>query len=156
MMDINQLLETWAIHNRINLYVLDAIQPAWLKDVSPAKGRKVGEQLAHIHNVRLMWLKVVAPDLLKKIGKVEKEKAGDKNLLRRSLTTSGEAIKDVLQKSLESDGKVKGFKPHAPAFLGYLIAHEAHHRAQLVLVLKQCGHPLPTKILYGMWEWGVR
>ena len=64
-MSANQTLETWEIHNRINLYVLEAIAPASLSDVSPAKGRNVGELFAHLHNVRLMWLKAAAPELLK-------------------------------------------------------------------------------------------
>jgi uncharacterized damage-inducible protein DinB len=51
---------------------------------------------------------------------------------------------------------VKGFKPHAVGFLGYLIAHEAHHRGQATLILKALGSPLDNKADYGMWEWGVR
>ena len=53
---MNPLTETFQINNRINLYLLDGIDEKHLTDVSPAKGRNVGEQLAHIHNVRLMLL----------------------------------------------------------------------------------------------------
>ncbi|MFN2511091.1 MAG: DinB family protein [Pyrinomonadaceae bacterium] len=59
-MEGKQFLEAWDIHNRVNLYVLEAIDPEHLKDVSASKGRTVGEQFAHIHNVRLMWLKSAA------------------------------------------------------------------------------------------------
>jgi hypothetical protein len=38
------LLEMWEIHNRINLYLLDAIPPEALRAVSASKGRAVGEQ----------------------------------------------------------------------------------------------------------------
>jgi uncharacterized damage-inducible protein DinB len=155
-MDTNQLLETWAIHNRINLFLLDAIAPEHLKDVSASKGRNAGEQFAHLHNVRLMWLQVAAPDLFKQQKKIEKDSATRKDLLRRSLTGSAEAVKTLLKKSLDGDGKIKGFKPHAAAFLGYLIAHESHHRGQIILLLKQNGHHLDKKIQYGIWEWGVR
>src|SRR5262249_50855585 len=155
-LDPKQLLETWDIHNRINLYLLEAIDPAALGLYSASKGRSVGEQLAHIHSVRLMWLKPAAPDLLAGLDKVEKEKASDKKLLRQSLTSSGHAIRELIARSVEGDGRIKGFKPHAAAFLGYLISHESHHRGQLVLSLKQAGQPLDKKILYGIWEWGVR
>ena len=156
MSETNQLLETWEIHNRINLYVLEAIAPEGLKAQSPAKGRTVGELFAHLHNVRLMWLKAAAPDLLKGLEKLEKTEAGKKDLLHKSLVDSGKAIRELVRQSLDAGGKVKGFKPHAQAFVSYLISHDSHHRGQVVLLLKQAGHRLDNKILYGMWEWGVR
>jgi uncharacterized damage-inducible protein DinB len=150
------LLETWQIHDRINLYVLDAVDAGSLDNHSASKGRSVGEQFAHLHNVRLMWLKSAAPDLLKGLTKIESEQASDKKLLRKSLIDSGKAISMLLETSVENGGKVKGFKPHATAFLGYLISHESHHRGQIALSLKQSGKPLDKKIAYGIWEWGVR
>ena len=155
-MDEKQFLETWEIHNRISLYLLDAVEPAALVSLSASKGRTVGEQFAHLHNVRLMWLKSAAPELLAGLMKIEKEQAVDKKLLRKCLAESGEAIKSLLSKSLRDGGKVKGFKPHVSAFLGYLVSHESHHRGQILLSLKQAGKPLDKKVLYGIWEWGVR
>lgn len=155
-MPTNQLLETWQIHDRINLYLLEAIDAESLNSHAASKGRSVGEQFAHLHNVRLMWLKSAAPELLKDLVKIENEQANDKNRLAKSLTASGKAIGTLLAQSLETGGKVKGFKPHATAFLGYLISHESHHRGQIALSLKQAGKPLDKKIGYGMWEWGVR
>jgi len=156
MIEANQLLETWEIHNRINLYVLDAIVTEGLQAQSPAKGRTVGELFAHLHNVRLMWLKAAAPELLKGLEKLEKTETGKKDFMRKSLVDSGKAIRELVSQALSSGGRVKGFKPHAAAFLGYLISHESHHRGQIVLLLKQAGQRLDNKVLYGMWEWGVR
>jgi hypothetical protein len=51
---MKELIETWEINNRINLYLLNAIDEKYLTDISVSKGRTVGEQFAHIHNVRLM------------------------------------------------------------------------------------------------------
>src|SRR5688500_12804322 len=155
-MDEKQFLETWNIHNRINLYLLEATEASALGSLSASKGRSVGEQFAHIHNVRLMWLKAAAPDLLAGLGKVEKDGALDKKVLRKSLTDSGETIKSLLNQSIQQGGKIKGCKPHAAAFLGYLISHESQHRGQIILSLKQAGKVLDKKVLYGIWEWGVR
>ena len=115
----------------------------------------MGEQLAHVHNVRLMWLKEAAPELMEGLAKVEKDAAADPALLRRSLEASAAAVSALLARALAAGGKVRGFKPHAAAFLGYLVAHESHHRGQVALTLKQAGHPLDRKTAFGLWEWGT-
>ena len=155
-MEEEQLLDTWNIHNRVNLYMLDAIAPEALGDVSASKGRSVGEEFAHMHNVRLMWLKSAAPELMEGQEKIEKEQNGDKALLLSALAKSGEAIVVLLRTAFERGGKVKGFKPHAVAFMGYLISHESYHRGEIGIILNQAGHPLDKKVSYGLWEWGVR
>lgn len=155
-MDAQQLIETWQINNRINLYLLDGIAAENLEDVLASKGRDVANQFTHIHNVRLMWLKVSLPAELDSLTKIEKDQPIDRELLTASLTQSGESITRLLEHAVENGGKVKGFKPHVGAFLGYLIAHDAHHRSQAIIALKQSGHRLDQKIGYGIWEWGSR
>ncbi len=146
---MSALTETWQIHNRINIYLLDAIDDEHLKDILSSKGRNVGEQFAHINSVRLMWLKVANPGLLEGLPKIEKEQIC-KEALTNALNLSAAAIEKVLEQSV--DGKIKGFKPHATAFLGYFISHESHHRGQIMLALKQLGHPVNQKVQYGIWS----
>lgn len=150
---MSALTETWQIHNRINLYLLEAISETSLQDALSSKGRNVGEQFAHINNVRLMWLKVANIALLEGLVKIEKADIS-KEKLKDALTQSAAAIETLFDQAI--DNKIKGFKPHATAFLGYLISHESHHRGQIMLALKQSGHPVDQKIQYGIWEWGVR
>ncbi|HEV2034989.1 MAG TPA: DinB family protein [Candidatus Dormibacteraeota bacterium] len=150
-----QLLETWEIHARTVLYVLAGVGPAALAPTTDLKGRSAGSQFAHIHNVRLMWLQAAAPDLLSGLEKFGKEQALDKALLTAALERSRQAIGELLARALDS-GRIKGFKPHPTAFLGYLIAHESFHQGDIGVRLTASGHPLDQKIAYGMWEWGTR
>ena len=149
------LLETWAINGRVVLYVLAAAADAGLAGQGATRGRGAGEMFAHLHNVRLMWLQSAAPDLLGNLTKLEKAVAGDKAALTRALTDSAAAIGQMLARALPA-GKVKGFKPHAAAFVGYLISHEGYHLGEIGVALQQSGHPLDRKTAFGMWEWGTR
>lgn len=150
------LSETWEIHNRINLYLLDAIAEDALTATLAPKHRTVHDLFAHLHNVRLLWLKAANPKLLDGLEKLETKTVTSKQTLHDALSASGQAIAELLRQSAASGGKIKGFKPHATAFLGYLISHESHHRGQIGWTLKNAGMPLPQKIAYGLWEWGVR
>lgn len=157
---IEQLIDTWHINNRIHLYLLEAILPDALSSAPTGmKGRSVREIFAHIHNVRLMWL--TANPTLNTTGqkipaKTKEEKAQiTHEILTAALTASASDIARLLEEGL-ARGKIRDFKPHPSAFLGYLISHEGYHRGEICMTLTEAGHPLSDKILYGLWEWGVR
>jgi uncharacterized damage-inducible protein DinB len=150
-----QLIDAWNIHNRVNLYLLDAISPEALEAALPPRGRRVGDIFSHLHAIRLVWLETATPDRCAGLAKIDKSQATDKALLRQALESSGAAIAALLQRGFEA-GKIKGFKPHPAAFFGYLIAHESHHRGEVGVLLKESGYPLDRAVDYRLWEWGKR
>ena len=149
------LLNAFAINDRINQYTIDNLPAeAWRAQPPEGKGREVASIVAHMHNVRLMWLKAAAkgskiPDQLDRHTVTPAQ-------AKKALAQSHAALHAVLKSALESDGRVKGFKPDVAAFFGYLIAHDAHHRGQIAMLARQTGHPVPQKAIFGMWEWGTR
>jgi uncharacterized damage-inducible protein DinB len=151
----DSIVETWQIHDRINRYLLEAIPEEALSAFLTPKFRSVFKIFAHIHNVRLMWLKASAPELLDGVVKIDAD-TGSKVELDEALKASGLSIGQLLEKAVAAGGKIKGFKPHSTAFLGYLISHESHHRGQIGWTLKGAGLPLDKKVAFGLWEWGVR
>jgi uncharacterized damage-inducible protein DinB len=40
--------------------------------------------------------------------------------------------------------------------LAYFVAHEAHHRGQLVMAARAMGHRLPAAVGDGLWQWTTR
>jgi uncharacterized damage-inducible protein DinB len=149
---MSALVDTWQINNRINLFLLDSLTDEQL-DAKLPKGRSARANLVHIHNVRLMWLKSATPELLGAVTKLEP--VASKAEITRGFGESGDAISEMIFQC-EAEGKVKGFKPHVQAFWGYITGHEAHHRGQIDIVLRNIGLPLSDKVSFGLWEWGVR
>jgi uncharacterized damage-inducible protein DinB len=148
------LIGAYATNNRINLYLIQNVpEPAWRSKPAGGKGRDIASMVAHIHNVRLMWLKAAgATELPAKLdsGTVTKQQA------TKALEESWKALENTLRLSIGADGKIKGFKPDAVSFFGYLVAHDAHHRGQITMLARQLGHPVSQSAMFGMWEWGTR
>jgi hypothetical protein len=52
------LLNAFNTNNRINLYLIDNLPPAaWKAKAPQGKSRTIAAIVAHMHNVRVMWLK---------------------------------------------------------------------------------------------------
>jgi uncharacterized damage-inducible protein DinB len=149
------LLTAFDTNDRINQYLIENLPAeAWRAEPPGGKGRTIAAIVAHMHNVRLMWLKAAAkgskiPEQLDRTSVTPEEAAN-------GLEQSRAALSAVLKTALERDGRVKGFRPDVSGFFGYLIAHDAHHRGQICMLARQVGHPLQQKAMFGMWEWGTR
>ena len=149
------LLNAFNTNNRINLYLIDSIDPAaWKAKPADGKGRTISAIVAHMHNVRVMWLKISAKgsDIPEQLDRSTVTPAQ----AVRALEQSRQALSELIGRALQADGRIKGFRPDVAGFLGYLIAHDAHHRGQIAMLARQLGYPLPQKVTFGMWEWGSR
>jgi uncharacterized damage-inducible protein DinB len=149
------VLNAFDTNDRINQYLIENLPaPAWRADPPGGKGRTIAAIVAHMHNVRVMWLKAAAKG--SQIPEQLDRSSATPSQASKALEQSRAALAAVLKSALESDGRVKGFRPDVAGFLGYLIAHDAHHRGQIAMLARQVGHPLPQKAVFGMWEWGTR
>jgi uncharacterized damage-inducible protein DinB len=151
---ISDLLGAWRINEQINQYLIDRLsEEAWTAKPPGGKGRTIAAIVAHMHNVRLMWVKAAAkgakmPDKLER-AELSRDEA------KLGLAQSAAAIEKILAEDLPM-GRVSGFPPSAAAFIGYMLAHDAHHRGQITMLARQVGHPLPAQAGFGMWEWNTR
>jgi uncharacterized damage-inducible protein DinB len=149
------MLGAWDTSERINQYLLENLpEEAWRAEPPGGKGRTVAAIVAHIHNVRRMWLVVAAKDSPAP-DKVDRDKLTIPQA-RRAMKESALAMRRLLETSLATGGHVRDFKPGVVHFLGYAVAHEAHHRGQIAMLCRQAGHPLAQAVQFGMWEWGKR
>jgi uncharacterized damage-inducible protein DinB len=148
------ILNAFEVNDRINGYMIESLPAeAWMQKPPDGKGRTIAAMVAHMHNVRVMWLKASKTE--KVPDQLDRATVTPAQALK-ALETSRQAHGDVIKIALEGDGRIRNFRPDVAGFIGYLIAHDAHHRGQITMLARQVGHPLPQKAMFGMWEWGVR
>ena len=151
---IEPLIDAWRLNNRVDLYLLDALTDEQL-DIKIDKGKDMRGQFAHLVNVRRMWLKMYARDLLDTDEKSDRRKASRDDLVRDLIATS-ECLARLLERAGSADGKIKGRKGSVAQFFAGMMAHEGYHRGQIELGMRQAGQELPFEVQLGVWEWDKR
>jgi len=107
MPDTFSLADTWLLNNRVTLMLLDALSDEQLAFTNNPRARNIADQLAHLHNVRRMWLEVSAPAAAKGLQKLEKGSA-TKAALKVAVDTSARAMADCFVES-DKSGKMIGY-----------------------------------------------
>jgi len=149
-----QLLEAWHTNNRINLLLVDNIDEEGMKcTLSKRGGRNVVRQFAHLHNVRVWHLENRARDLSKGLVTFATHDEPEKGPLKEALAASAEAVAAFFTRCVTGEGKARPMKKGVIPLLAYFVAHEAHHRGNILLTLKQCGHKLDQDVAYTIWDW---
>lgn len=149
------LVETWLMSNEANLFLLENIPKEYLGDSYTPRTRTVAAQFAHMHNVRLRALGHVAPGLVGGVENFPRGAQPSKSELKKALKAS-EKIMARFMETAEADAKVEGWNGSPATFLGYLVAHEAHHRGLAMVAIRMSGHKLPQEVVYGQWDWGKK
>ena len=145
------LADAWHINNRVNLRLLDALTDEQLAATILPRGRSVTSYFVHIHMARIYWLERRARALAKSLKKIPGGMA-PRATVRQALIDSGKAMGDLFAEA-ERSGQIKGTKLGPVAFLGYALAHEGHHRGQILLHLKIAKKPLDRATGYSLWYW---
>ena len=159
------LVELYAVNDAMNQLLLAGLAPqAWraiLPGAKRSEGRTIAAIFAHLHNCRLTWLRHSAPHL-KCPAPLDPDRCTMKQAAaahKRSGAQCLRMLSDAL--SAKPNRRVTKFSrgswtrpwPAGASMFGYMFAHEAHHRGQVILLAHQLGYRLPDKAAYGIWQW---
>jgi uncharacterized damage-inducible protein DinB len=154
---LGQMLEAWRTNHRLHLFLIDRIPDEGMRcTLSTRGGRNVVRQFAHLHNVRIWHLEKRAKALAEGLETFDTYDEPGKEELKARLTASAERLETFFEQSAAGAPGVRTFKKGALVHLAYFIAHESHHRGNILLTLKQCGHNLDNATKYAIWDWDRR
>lgn len=159
------IVAAWRTNNRVTVYLFEHLaREVWVAPVPGAPRRTIRMIAGHIHNARCMWIKTLGQEHGIAVPRgVDRYKVGRAELIR-ALQRSSAGIISLLRLGCNQGGTIPGSSSYVwrnlPLDVGhvlsYFIAHEGHHRGQIVMIARQLGYRLPAEVTAGLWQWSRR
>jgi uncharacterized damage-inducible protein DinB len=159
------ILDTWRTSNRVTVFLIEHLPPdLWSSAIPGAPRRTIRMIAGHLHNARCMWIKTLGQELGIPVPRgVDRRRVGRAALVP-ALERSSKGIARLLALGYDRGGRLPTVSTYVwrnlPLDVGhvlaYFVAHEAHHRGQIVLVARALGYRLPPEVTGGLWQWTRR
>jgi uncharacterized damage-inducible protein DinB len=159
------VLAAWRTNSRVTDYLIEHIPTAlWSAAVPGVPTRSIRAIAAHLHNARCRWIKtlgyqhgIVAPVRVDHLAVTRRQ-------LGSALKRSSRGMAALLQLGCSRGGWIPPSKGYVwrnlqldvAHVLTYFVAHEAHHRGQIVMVARQLNVRLPVTVTAELWQWRTR
>ena len=159
------ILDAWKTNNRVTVFLVEHLPAELWKATVPGVPRRTIRMLAgHIHNARCMWIKTLGKEHGIAVPRnVDRYKVKPEGLIP-ALERSSTGILSLLKFGCDQGGSIPATSAYVwrnlpldvGHVLGYFIAHEGHHRGQIVMLARQLGYRLPAEVTGGLWQWSKR
>jgi uncharacterized damage-inducible protein DinB len=156
------ILGAWRTNNRVTTELIQRLPPAlWDLAIPDVPRRTIRKIAAHLHNSRCSWLRTLGREHgIPTPARVDRRGVAPRELVA-ALKRSSAGMESLLELGLDSDGDVPPSKGYVwrnlsldvGHVLTYFVAHEAHHRGQIVMVARQTGYRLPIEATGKLWWW---
>ncbi len=159
------LLDSWQTNNRVTIFLVENLPKELWEATVPGTPRKTVRMIAgHIHNARCSWIKTLGKEFGIAVPRaVNRHKVGRQELVP-ALGHSSRGIISLLELGFDRGGTIPASSSYIwrnlPLDVGhvltYFVAHEGHHRGQIVMLARQLGHRLPVEVTGGLWHFSKR
>lgn len=152
----------WRTNCRTTAFLVDHLPaPLWDLAVPGAPRRTVRMIAAHFHNSRARWVRTLGEEHGIRVPALVNPRRIDRRALLAALDRSGRGIESILELGIRNGGEVPPSKQYiwrnlpldVGHILAYFVAHEGHHRGQLIMLARTAGHRLPREVTDGIWQW---
>lgn len=148
--DVDLLLQSFERNTRVNEAVLSAISEQDLAVSDGQGGWSVGQHLGHLAEFRHDWLGYISPIHAEGIPSVVEGDEQNFHLtaqsldeLRQAFTVGDAAALNAVLSALDEDRSFEGaYQSHPAHFLQHILVHDAHHRGQVLSLLRKSGRTL--------------
>ena len=159
------LVPVWKTTNRVTIFLVEHLPPGlWTAAVPGAPRRTLRMIAGHMHNARCMWIKTLgSAHGIRVPASVDRRRVTVKQLVS-ALTRSSRGMVSLLRLGCEHGGTIppnaaytwRNLPLDVGHVLAYFVAHEGHHRGQIVMLARQLGFRLPPEVSGGLWQWSKR
>ena len=159
------VLDAWKTNNRVTVFLVEHLPSEVWDATVPGMPRRTVQMIAgHLHNARCMWIKTLGEEHGVKVpASVDRHNVKPKKLIT-SLGQSSRGILGLLKLGLDNDGTIPNSKAYVwrnlpldvAHVLTYFVAHEGHHRGQIVMISRQLDCRLPIEVTGGLWNFSRR
>ena len=159
------ILDTWRTSHRVTVFLIEHLPPGlWAAAVPGAPRRTIRMIAGHLHNARCMWIRTLGSELGVPVPLVVDRRRVGRRELVPALRRSSQGILRLLTAGCAAGGRIPAASTYVwrnlPLDVGhvlaYFVAHEAHHRGQIVMVARAMGQRLPSAVTDGLWQWTKR
>jgi uncharacterized damage-inducible protein DinB len=157
----DSILNAWKTNARVTAFLVEHLPAEFLAAKVPGSPRKTIRMLAaHIHNCRCGWTRTLGKEFGIAVPEsVDRFKVTAEGLVL-ALGSSSDGILSLLKLGCEHGGTLPAAKAYVwrnlPLDVGhvlsYFVAHEGHHRGQIVMLARELGYELPASVNNGLWD----
>lgn len=158
---VELLLESFERNGRVNEALLKAVTETDLTYSDGQGGWRIGQHLGHLAEFRYGWLSLISPEHAGAIPSVLEGTKHDFHLtvqsmseLSQAFSTGDAAAKTAVLAALDEGRSFLGaYERHPTHFLQHILVHDAHHRGQVMTLLRQSGRTAEQMVALEQATW---